>query len=78
MTHSAEPQAVQGGVRFTSISASGYSEHEMFETLQAHTCGVGTDHRVYCWGSNDSGQLGNASRPGNTVPVAVADPTRGS
>jgi alpha-tubulin suppressor-like RCC1 family protein len=78
LTSSAEPRAVQGAVRFQSISASGYSEHEMFETLQAHTCGVGTDHRVYCWGSNDYGQLGNRSRPGNTAPVAVADPRRDS
>ena len=78
LSNSAEPQSVQGSVRFTAISASGYSGHEAFETLQAHTCGVGTDHRIYCWGSNDYGQLGNRSSPGNTVPVRVADPRRGS
>jgi alpha-tubulin suppressor-like RCC1 family protein len=75
---SAEPQRVHGDVPLMSVSASAYSENEMFEALQAHTCGVSTDHRVYCWGSNEYGQLGNRSRSGSLVPVPVADPARGS
>jgi alpha-tubulin suppressor-like RCC1 family protein len=73
---SAEPQAVQGGVRFLSVSAAGSSQHEMFGPIEAHTCGIGTDHRVYCWGSNASGQLGNGSRASSLVPVPVAEPAR--
>lgn len=73
---SAEPQAVQGRVRFLSVSAAGSSHHEMFGPVEAHTCGIGTDHRVYCWGSNASGQLGNRSRAASLVPVRVADPAR--
>lgn len=75
---SPEPQAVQGGVRFRAVSAAGYSEHEGSESGGAHTCGISTDQRVYCWGSNDSGQLGTRSRAGSLVPVLVAEPARGS
>lgn len=38
-----------GDVKFRALSA-GY----------AHTCGIGTDNNVYCWGVNDAGQLGRA------------------
>jgi alpha-tubulin suppressor-like RCC1 family protein len=46
-----------------------------------HTCGVTTDNRAYCWGSNFYGQLGIGTatgpetcseRPCSTRPVAVA------
>ena len=36
-----------------------------------HTCGVTTDNRVYCWGSNDHGQLGVGT---STGPESCADP----
>jgi alpha-tubulin suppressor-like RCC1 family protein len=37
-----------------------------------HSCGIGTDNHVYCWGDNTMGQLGTGawSWPFNT-PVAV-------
>ncbi len=35
-----------------------------------HTCGVGADTRVWCWGKNDVGQLNGV--PGANRPVAVA------
>ena len=41
----------------------------------AHTCGVTTDHRAYCWGGNQRGQLGNGTTTNwevQTTPVAVA------
>ena len=40
----------------------------------AHTCGVTTDHRAYCWGGNQRGQLGNGATNAwevQTTPVAV-------
>jgi alpha-tubulin suppressor-like RCC1 family protein len=46
----------------------------------SHTCGVTTDDRAYCWGSNQWGQLGNGTTSGpeecnpypcSTKPVAV-------
>jgi alpha-tubulin suppressor-like RCC1 family protein len=41
------PQLVAGGLTFSAITA-GFN----------HTCAVGTDGFVYCWGSNSEGQLG--------------------
>jgi alpha-tubulin suppressor-like RCC1 family protein len=41
------PAMVGTAVRFTQVSAGGF-----------HTCGVGTDKFIYCWGLNESGQLG--------------------
>ncbi|HEY0154673.1 MAG TPA: hypothetical protein VGB92_21845 [Longimicrobium sp.] len=76
VTRSAEPQAVQGGVRFLSVSAAGLSEDDGFEKGGAHTCGISTDHRIYCWGDNFNGQLGNGTRGGSMGPVPVAGPAR--
>jgi alpha-tubulin suppressor-like RCC1 family protein len=38
----------------------------------AHTCGVTTDDRAYCWGNNGSGELGDGTRISRPRPVAVA------
>ena len=48
-----------------------------FESLSAglpHTCGVTTDGAAYCWGGNDSGELGNGSADmlHHTTPEAVS------
>jgi alpha-tubulin suppressor-like RCC1 family protein len=37
-----------------------------------HTCGITTDNRAYCWGSNGWGQLGDGTRENRSRPVAVA------
>ena len=37
------------GVRFTQLALGG-----------SHTCGLATDGRLFCWGSNSMGQLGRA------------------
>jgi alpha-tubulin suppressor-like RCC1 family protein len=37
-----------------------------------HTCGVTTDHRVYCWGFNFYGQLGDGTNTQRLRPVLVS------
>lgn len=37
-----------------------------------HTCAVGADKTVWCWGHNNVGQLGNGSTSDEHAPVAVA------
>jgi alpha-tubulin suppressor-like RCC1 family protein len=57
---SRRPVAVLGGIAFRNVSAGWY-----------FTCGVATDGRAWCWGSNWSGQLGDGSTTGRVRPVAV-------
>jgi alpha-tubulin suppressor-like RCC1 family protein len=40
-----------------------------------HTCGVTTTGRLYCWGWNRDGQLGDGSRSDRVAPVPVGDTT---
>jgi alpha-tubulin suppressor-like RCC1 family protein len=58
------PQTVSGGKTFRAVAAGMY-----------HTCGIGTDNRIYCWGWNNYGQLGTMY-PGGwvTSPVQTLDP----
>ncbi len=56
---SGTPVAVAGGMTFTMISA-GYS----------HTCGITSNGSAYCWGSDESGELG-----GGVVGQASPTPT---
>jgi hypothetical protein len=66
------PLAVTGGLAFVTVRARGQV-----------TCGLTASGEAYCWGRNDSGQLGTTSAVGlcvsslgpapcSTVPVAVA------
>jgi alpha-tubulin suppressor-like RCC1 family protein len=52
---------VVGTLRFQDVSAG-----------DTHTCGVTTDYRVYCWGFNYDGQLGDGTTTGHLEPVLVA------
>jgi alpha-tubulin suppressor-like RCC1 family protein len=56
------PVLVVGGLQFDRVGAAG----------QYHTCGVTPGHKAYCWGSNDSGQLGIGSNAG--LPIYVGFP----
>jgi alpha-tubulin suppressor-like RCC1 family protein len=58
------PVPVAGGLRFnaaTGVTAGGY-----------HNCGLSTDHRIYCWGWNGNGQLGDGTFSQKLMPVPVA------
>ena len=41
-----------------------------------HTCGVTTDNRLYCWGTNGAGQLGDGTSTNRLTPVPVAPELR--
>lgn len=63
---STTPVAVSGGFKFRSLSVSRGAGG-------AHTCGVTVTNEAYCWGRNDSGQLGHGYRGGISFsPVRVA------
>lgn len=66
--NSALPVPVDGGTKFKMIAAG-----------WLHACGIATDDRVFCWGDNRHGQLGNGNldsddtpADAHIVPVAVA------
>ncbi len=53
-----------GGLLFTQISSN-----------TQHTCGLGTDDKLYCWGLGERGQLGNGQSGSayvSVTPVLVA------
>jgi alpha-tubulin suppressor-like RCC1 family protein len=60
------PVRVAGGLQFrqVSVSASG-------DGSDAHTCGVTTADKAYCWGGNRDGQLGDGTFRDRPAPVAV-------
>src|SRR4051812_44563845 len=41
----------------------------------SHTCTIRTDATLWCWGGNDSGQLGDGTTTGRTTPVRVGADT---
>ncbi|MGD2216952.1 MAG: Ig-like domain-containing protein [Gemmatimonadales bacterium] len=55
------PAAVSGGHGFVSLAAS----------TGGHTCGLKATGAAYCWGNNDSGQLGDGSTTNRDTPVLV-------
>lgn len=57
-------------VRAIEVSASGTTTAD--GTQMAHTCAVSVDGEVYCWGSNDFGQLGDGTISLRPEPVAAA------
>ena len=70
----AVPTAVATSLRFTDLAVGMH-----------HACGVTADGTVYCWGSNEYGQLGstaplaqcdNGATPCSTTPVPVAAPVK--
>ncbi|HEU4996033.1 MAG TPA: hypothetical protein VFT29_14555 [Gemmatimonadaceae bacterium] len=55
-----EPVAVGGGLKFLKIRAGG-----------SHTCALGVDSRIYCWGDNLLGALGDPAVRASTTPVPI-------
>jgi alpha-tubulin suppressor-like RCC1 family protein len=53
--------AVQIGAKGVFVAAPSFYE--------AHTCAVLADHSLWCWGSNDSGELGTGNTTASLSPV---------
>ena len=56
-----EPVRVGGGLAFTALAA-GFT----------HTCGLTRDGAVFCWGANESAQLGDGTIKNSPLPVRVS------
>jgi hypothetical protein len=57
------PVSLPGGVKALAVSADGST-----------SLAVGSDHRVYAWGGNQFGQLGNGSTANSSTPVPASFP----
>ncbi|HVT39358.1 MAG TPA: hypothetical protein VHE78_09955 [Gemmatimonadaceae bacterium] len=60
------PTGVAGGHIFTRIAAAKNGNGE------GTTCGIAADGTLYCWGSNQVGQLGDGTLTDRLVPTAAA------
>lgn len=60
LADSTVPVRIANGLLFKQISAG-----------DEHTCGVTTTNRIYCWGYNQQGQVGNGSLVDTRTPTAV-------
>jgi alpha-tubulin suppressor-like RCC1 family protein len=60
------PAKVAGGLFFSGVSAGPGG---------SHACGITPGHRIYCWGENEDGQVGDGTRFNRRLtPVAVVGP----
>ena len=64
--HPAAPGRMSPGAPWAHIAAGEY-----------YICGIRTDGTLWCWGGNDSGQLGIGSDTGQDLPRQVTTPAAG-
>jgi len=64
------PTLVSGGLVFVEVAAgAGFSPPD-----DSHTCGRTISNAIYCWGSNNFGQLGDGTTQDRAEPVRVLWP----
>ena len=61
----ARTRRARGGLRTAGAAAS-------VSAGLAHTCASLSDGRIFCWGANESGQLGDGTTADRAVPAQVA------
>jgi len=67
-SNSSSPAAVsQGAMSSTSV--------KQITAGGTHSCAIGSDNKVYCWGYGASGQLGNNGTASSSSPVAASTST---
>jgi alpha-tubulin suppressor-like RCC1 family protein len=77
-TNRSTPGVVPGLARAVAVSAGGGwhgTEAEDDRYFQSHTCAVTPDGGVWCWGSNNHGQLGDGTTTDRLNPVRVVGVT---
>jgi alpha-tubulin suppressor-like RCC1 family protein len=52
--------------------SGGFSDWIMVDIDRLHTCGVRSNGRAYCWGSNWAGQLGDGTITSRSTPTEVS------
>jgi alpha-tubulin suppressor-like RCC1 family protein len=67
-----DPEAAPGAAPTLATAAATALSFSSVSAGVNHTCGIATDGRAYCWGSNTSGQLGDGTRTMRLRPVPVA------
>jgi alpha-tubulin suppressor-like RCC1 family protein len=67
-----ESPTAPGSENALAITTSAALAFRQVSAGDAHTCGVTTDDRAYCWGINDFGQLGDGTTTERLRPVPVA------
>jgi alpha-tubulin suppressor-like RCC1 family protein len=72
-SESSVPVPVLGRLRFESIAASSASKGVLIAG-RPHTCGLTAGGIAFCWGRNDSGQLGSGAISEQSVPLPVVQP----
>jgi hypothetical protein len=70
---SSVPVPVLGRLRFETIAASSASKGVLIAG-RPHTCGLTAAGTAFCWGRNDSGQLGSGDIGTQSVPLPVVQP----
>jgi alpha-tubulin suppressor-like RCC1 family protein len=67
------PVRVSGGLAFAAVTTGpGPKLDAAFTGI--HSCGLTTGNRVYCWGDNEAGQLGDGTNTRRLTPIAVVAP----
>ena len=64
------PTRVSGNLLFAAVT-TGTADSQM---SGIHSCGLTTAGRVYCWGLNEFGELGDGTTTRRLSPVAVVGP----
>jgi alpha-tubulin suppressor-like RCC1 family protein len=70
MTMWERPGPVSLEAMVTALAGGGLEDASF---RSSHLCALGAEGRVWCWGSNDSGQLGDRTTTPRSVPVEVVD-----
>ena len=58
-----------------SAASDGTHTYRAIAAGSDHTCAIGTNNHIYCWGDNAWGQLGTHFGPGQLTPGQAIDPS---